>query len=54
MLTTFNCGIGFLVIVDQADAARTSKLLEQLGEAPVSIGEIVSKEEMIRDTEILI
>ena len=54
MLTTFNCGIGFLVIVDQADAARTSKLLKQLGEAPVSIGEIVSKEEMIRDTEILI
>lgn len=42
MMRTFNCGIGFVLVVapDQADAV--SAALSEAGESPVVIGEIVS------------
>jgi len=44
MLTTFNCGIGFLLIVDADDAKATITALEKLGERPVEIGAIVAND----------
>lgn len=41
MLTTFNCGIGFLLIVAAADADACMDVLRTQGEAPVKVGEIV-------------
>ena len=54
MLTTFNCGIGFLLIVaeDQADQAIQS--LAGAGEAPVRLGRIVSADATIPTGQILI
>ena len=34
MLTTFNCGIGFVLIVAADDVAQTISVLQDLGEAP--------------------
>lgn len=42
MLTTFNCGIGLLLMVKESDVDQTLALLREQGEAPVTIGRIVS------------
>jgi len=42
MLTTFNCGIGFLLIVPEASAAVCENLLREQGESPVKVGRIVT------------
>jgi phosphoribosylformylglycinamidine cyclo-ligase len=42
MLRTFNCGIGFVVCVAQADVDTALATLRAAGEAPVLIGEIVA------------
>ena len=42
MLTTFNCGIGMIVCVDASDEELTIKLLKELGESVVSIGEVIA------------
>jgi phosphoribosylformylglycinamidine cyclo-ligase len=44
MLRTFNCGIGMMVIVDQADADKTIAVLTQQGEKAYRIGNIVERE----------
>ncbi len=41
MRRTFNCGIGMAVIVAAKDAAKTLQLLEQLGEAAITIGAVI-------------
>jgi phosphoribosylformylglycinamidine cyclo-ligase len=40
MYRTFNCGIGMVVVVARADAARAQSLLEQAGETVHAIGEV--------------
>ena len=40
MLRIFNCGIGFVACVPEADASRASALLQECGEAVTDIGEI--------------
>lgn len=40
---TFNCGIGMVVCIDQADTGRTLKLLNDMGETAWSIGQVVPK-----------
>jgi phosphoribosylformylglycinamidine cyclo-ligase len=40
MHRTFNCGIGFVVIVAEADAARTTEVLRAQGQTVYAIGRI--------------
>lgn len=42
MRRTFNMGVGFLVVVASADAARARDLLEKAGERVYEVGEIVA------------
>ena len=42
MLRTFNCGVGFVLCVASADVAVAMKTLEDAGESPKVIGEIVA------------
>lgn len=42
MLRTFNCGIGMVIIAEQARAAEVVAALEKAGERPVLIGSIVA------------
>ncbi len=41
MLSTFNCGLGLLLIVNEQDSATAVDLLRAQGEHPVVVGEIV-------------
>ncbi len=54
MLTTFNCGIGMLLIVSSDDVEATLSSLRGQGEAPVEIGEIVSRDHTASPGQILI
>ncbi len=42
LLRTFNCGIGMVIVADSARVSEVVAALEQAGEAPVTIGEVVS------------
>ena len=54
MLTTFNCGIGFLLIVPAESAPEAMSQLTALGEAPITIGKIVSVDATASDNQMLI
>ncbi len=41
MLKTFNCGIGMVLVVAKAEADAVVRTLQEAGEAPFVIGEIV-------------
>jgi phosphoribosylformylglycinamidine cyclo-ligase len=41
MRRTFNGGMGFLFVVDAGDAKRALGALAALGEAPVTVGEVI-------------
>ena len=41
MLRTFNCGIGMVLVVAKAEADAVVRMLQEAGEAPFVIGEIV-------------
>jgi phosphoribosylformylglycinamidine cyclo-ligase len=41
MLRTFNCGIGMIAVVDRLDANPAIETLQEAGETPVPLGEIV-------------
>ena len=41
MLSTFNCGLGLLLIINEQDSATAVDLLRARGEHPVVVGEIV-------------
>jgi phosphoribosylformylglycinamidine cyclo-ligase len=45
MLRTFNCGIGFAVVVAASDAAAAMRHLQDSGETVWRIGEIVARPE---------
>jgi phosphoribosylformylglycinamidine cyclo-ligase len=42
MLKTFNCGIGMVIVAAKADASAVINALQEAGEAPSVIGEIVA------------
>jgi phosphoribosylformylglycinamidine cyclo-ligase len=48
MRRTFNCGIGFCVVVAQADEAKTLERLRKSGEEPVVIGSVVAGDGEVR------
>jgi phosphoribosylformylglycinamidine cyclo-ligase len=48
MRRTFNCGIGFCVVVGQQDVGRTLERLRKSGEAPFVIGEVVAGDGEVR------
>ena len=54
MLTTFNCGIGYLIVVESADTDRTLEALERSNERPIVIGEIVPTGSSTKSSEILV
>ena len=43
MFSTFNMGIGFMIIIDQGDVDMVLKHLSEIGETPFVIGEVMSK-----------
>jgi phosphoribosylformylglycinamidine cyclo-ligase len=47
MRKTFNCGVGFVLVVDESDSAAILKSLKQLGEQAFLMGEIVSGEQRV-------
>ncbi|KQT88420.1 phosphoribosylformylglycinamidine cyclo-ligase [Aurantimonas sp. Leaf443] len=45
MLRTFNCGIGMIVVVSEAEAASVAALLQSQGESVVPLGRILDRHE---------
>ena len=45
MLRTFNCGIGFVLMVAPSDVEETLRVLQDAGESPVVIGQIQPRTE---------
>ena len=54
MLTTFNCGIGFLLVVPADSVDQVTQVLTQQGEQPICIGRIVARSQSITSSQILI
>lgn len=48
MRRTFNCGVGMAIVVSAEDSTRTIELLEEHGERPWQIGEIVAGDGPVR------
>ncbi|NDW03905.1 phosphoribosylformylglycinamidine cyclo-ligase [Jiella pacifica] len=44
MLRTFNCGVGMIVVVTEADAATAAAMLQGAGESVVSLGRLVPRD----------
>ncbi|HEX2020790.1 MAG TPA: phosphoribosylformylglycinamidine cyclo-ligase [Aurantimonas sp.] len=45
MLRTFNCGIGMIVVVSEADAATVGALLQAAGETVVPLGRVLARKD---------
>ena len=54
MLTTFNCGVGMLIIVAAEDVDSTLAALREQGEAPVEIGAIVAPDHKAASGQIIV
>ena len=54
MLTTFNCGVGMLLIVAAEDVEDTLAALREQGEAPVEIGAIVAPDHKAASGQIIV
>ncbi len=54
MLTTFNCGLGFLLVVEAAAAEAVADGLRQAGESPLTVGRIVSADTVASGSEMLL
>jgi len=53
MHRTFNCGIGFVLIVAEGDAARATELLQTSGQTVFTIGSIAARAEGDAATEVI-
>ncbi len=54
MLTTFNCGMGFLLVVPAAAQEHVMQVLSTAGEQPAVIGAIVNADQRAGDGQLLI
>jgi phosphoribosylformylglycinamidine cyclo-ligase len=54
MLTTFNCGIGFLLIIDAQQSELVASSLTEAGESPMTIGSVATAEATPGTGQILI
>lgn len=54
MLTTFNCGIGFVLLVAADQAAAVTAQLESLGEQPINIGKLVPADTAAGPNQVLL
>jgi phosphoribosylformylglycinamidine cyclo-ligase len=54
MFTTFNCGVGMLLIVAAEDVDSTLAALREQGEAPVEIGAIVAPDHKAASGQIIV
>jgi phosphoribosylformylglycinamidine cyclo-ligase len=53
MHRTFNCGIGFVVIVAEADAARATEVLQAQGQTVHRIGRIKARQGDEHQTQVV-
>ena len=53
MNRTFNCGIGFVLVVSPADADRATQLLQQHGQTVYRIGKIDARQGDEHQTQVI-
>src|SRR5262245_14381709 len=53
MHRTFNCGIGFVLIVSAADAERAAQLLQEQGQTVYRIGQIETRQGDEHQTQVI-
>ena len=54
MMSTFNCGLGILLLVAEADVEQTLQTLKEQGEHPVTVGQVVEGDVPVAKGQILV
>jgi phosphoribosylformylglycinamidine cyclo-ligase len=54
MMSTFNCGLGMLLLVAEADVEQTLQTLKEQGEHPVTVGQVVEGDVAVAKGQILV
>jgi phosphoribosylformylglycinamidine cyclo-ligase len=54
MMSTFNCGLGMLLLVAEADVEQTLQTLKEQGEHPVTVGLVVEGDVAVAKGQILV
>jgi phosphoribosylformylglycinamidine cyclo-ligase len=54
MMSTFNCGLGMLLLVAEADVEQTLQTLKEQGEHPVTVGQVVAGDVAVAKGQILV
>ena len=54
MMSTFNCGLGMLLLVAEADVEQTLQTLKEQGEHPVTVGQVVEGDVPVAKGQILV
>jgi phosphoribosylformylglycinamidine cyclo-ligase len=54
MMSTFNCGLGMLLLVAEGDVAQTLQTLKEQGEEPVLVGQVVEGDVAVAKGQLLV
>ena len=54
MMSTFNCGLGMLLLVAKDDVEQTLQTLKDQGEAPVLVGKVVEGDIAVAKGQLLV
>jgi len=54
MMSTFNCGLGMLLLVAEEDVAQTLQTLKEQGEEPVLVGQVVEGDVDVAKGQLLV
>jgi phosphoribosylformylglycinamidine cyclo-ligase len=54
MMSTFNCGLGMLLLVAEANIEQTLQTLKEQGEHPVTVGQVVEGDVAVAKGQILV